>query len=95
MLAPLGSQHNKFYCFISTAVKFITPYTQYHSLFLLSNIYSSICQGVTQYLSVPKVQIQHCSRVKIYVWLILSSSLLDVFPITDKGREVQLNCVPR
>lgn len=38
LLAPLGSQNNKFYCFITTAVQFITPCTHYHSLLPLSNI---------------------------------------------------------
>ena len=96
VLAPLGSQHNKFYCFITTAVQFITPSTHYHSLLPLSNMYPSICQGGnTITVSSQSADTTQCSRVKIYVWPILSSSLLDVFPVTDNGRKLQLNCVPK
>jgi hypothetical protein len=33
---PLGSQHNKFYCFFSTAVQLITPFSQHTHCFHLA-----------------------------------------------------------
>ena len=52
MSVPLGSQHNKFYCFFSTAVQLITPFTQ-HSHCFRSAIFTLVPAQVGTHCQFP------------------------------------------